>query len=445
MTLLRPAERRDIVSTGSPTYNPMENPAVPLQSVGFDTIFGGANSDAGETVTPDTAAGVATFYRCMFLLSSVVGSCPLETFRRKNRQKIDDPPNPLFDPGNQDTSYTPFELMQFVMVYRLGWGNAYVFKKRGAAEQIIDLKPLHPDFVSVKPGVDGHKIFLVKKMRADGSIDEASKPGVFTDFEIMHIPSMGYNGLVGLSIVALMKQSLGTAIAADRLAARFYSRGTQLGGIIKVKAPLRDQKQAQGIKDRWMSRNAGVAHAGDVAVLDAETDFQSVTIPPDQLQFLESRRWQTTEVARWFGVPPHLVGDVEKSTSWGSGIEQQNLGLHAYTLSGHTTPIEQRITREVLVRGQYAAFNLDSLMRGSTQERYQALNVAAGGPWMTRNEARVSENKAPIKNKEYDELLPPQGVGSMNLPEDGAPPANGATPKPDKPATGSQAGEDDQE
>jgi HK97 family phage portal protein len=163
-----------------------------------------------------------------------------------------------------------------------------------------------------------------------------------------------------------------------------------------------------------MTKNAGVAHAGDVAVLDAETDFQSVTIPPDQLQFLESRRWQTTEIARWFGVPPHLVGDVEKSTSWGTGIEVQNVGLTTYTLRGHTDPIEQRHTREVVqTRGHRARFNLDDLMRGSTAERYTALASAVGGPWMTRNEARKGEKRMPLGDPEYDELLPPQGIGPV--------------------------------
>jgi HK97 family phage portal protein len=172
--------------------------------------------------------------------------------------------------------------------------------------------------------------------------------------------------------------------------------------------------------------------AGDVAVLDAETDFQSVTIPPDQLQFLESRRWSTTEIARWFGVPPHLVGDVEKSTSWGTGIEVQNVGLTTYTLRGHTDPIEQRFTREVVTtRGHKGRFNLDTLMRGSTVERYAALAQSVGGPWMTRNEARRSEDLEPLTtDAEYDELLPPQGIG----PTDEAPPGQ------QKPAQGNPQG-----
>lgn len=441
MTLFRPVEQRAVVTSGSPTFNPFENPAVPLQSVGFDNVFGGNKSDAGPSVTPDTAAAVATFYRCLFLLSSVVASCPIEVYRKRDHEQID---NDLFDSANEDMTYTQFELWQLVMVYRLIWGDSFVFKKRDEREHIIDLKPLYPELVKVDLERDPRdrslrKVFLVKKLRDDGTIDETAKPQVFTDFEIMHIPGLGFDGLQGLPVVKLMAQSLGTAIAADQLAARFYSQGSQLGGIIKVKAPLRNQTQAEGIKNRWMQNNAGVAHAGNVAVLDAETDFQTITIPPDQLQFLESRRWQTTEIARWFGVPPHLVGDVEKSTSWGSGIEVQNIGLNTYTLKGHICPVEQRVTREVVqTRGHVAKFNLDELMRGSTLERYQALGQAAGGPWMTRNEARISENKKPIDKPEYNELLPPQGIGPTDEP--GNAPDGGTDAKP---SNDSDQGDDD--
>ncbi len=428
MAFFRP-ERREANYTYGAAYNPFENPAVPLESVGLDTVFGNG-STAGPNVTQQTAAGIATFYRCLFLLSSVVASCPIEVFRKRTHEQLE---HPLFDPNNDDMTYTQFELWQLVMIYRLAWGNSFVFKKRDGFDRIIDLKPLHPDFVSVKLDRDsGRKIFLVKRVRPDGTVDEGVKPYVYTDWEIMHIPGMSYDGLQGLPITTLMTQSVGTAMAADSLAARFYSSGTQLGGILKIKAPLKDQTQAEGIKQRWMQKNAGVAHAGEVAILDAETDWQSITIPPEQLQFLESRRWQTTEIARWFGVPPHLVGDVERSTSWGTGIEVQNLGLHVYTLSGHITPIEQRATREIVqTRGQSAKFNLDSLMRGTTQERYQALNVATGGPWMSRNEARISENRKPMPKPEYDELLPPPGIG----PE--APPTASPAPVSHQPQQGS--------
>jgi HK97 family phage portal protein len=423
VTFFRAAETRAVVS-GSATYNPFENPSTPLASVGFDGIWSTNKNDAGQTVTPDTAAGVATFFRCISVLSTLVAASPIQVYRKQEDVTAN---HPLLDEANTDMTYTQFELWQLVMVYRLVWGNSFVFKKRGLISgNVIDLKPIHPDFVKVTVE-QGQKVFYVKRMKSDGTPDNVAPAQRFTTNEIMHIPGLGYDGMQGHKVVDLMAQTLGTSMAADRLAAKFYSKGSQLGGIIKVKVPLASQNQAEGIKSRWNNVHAGVDNAGDVAVLDAETDYQNVTIPPDQLQFLESRRWSTTEIARWFGIPPHIVGDVEKSTSWGTGIEQQNLGLHSFTLDGHTIPIQQRVTREVVsTRGQRAKFNTDRLVRGNLSERYQALVTAAGGPFMSRTEARKIENLAPLDNKEYDELLPPQGIGPMDeAPQDQPEPKQG--------------------
>src|SRR5262249_45462575 len=223
-------------------------------------------------------------------------------------------------------------------------------------------------------------------------------PLILTTFEVMHIPGFGYNGIIGLSPIQKAHRTIGTAIAADKLAARFYSKGTLLSGVIKVKAPLASQTQADKIRNRWVQKSGGVSHGAEVAVMDAETEFQPLTIPPDSLQFLESRRWQTTEIARLFGIPPHLVGDVEKSTSWGTGIEQQNVGFVAYTIASYTERIQQRVSREIVnTRGQYAEFDLTKLMRGDTAERFTAYANGIQWGWLTRNEARAAENLEPIE------------------------------------------------
>lgn len=426
MPIFRPVERRGAVATGSPAFNPFENPAVPLASVGFDGVWG-TEQDAGEAVTVEGSLVLPIVYRCVDLLTNVIASCPLQVWRKRDLQEID---NPLFDPANDEMTYTPYELVQLSGAYMALWGNTFIFKKRDNFDRIIDLKPLYPDLVEVKVDREGsgRKIFLVKHLDAQGNPDEGRKPQVFTDFEIMHIQRLGIDGMQGLSPIQQAQRTVGTAIAGDRLAGRFLRNGSQLGGIIKIKAPLKSQAQAEGIKARWNASHAGVAAAGDVAVLDAETDYQNVTIPPDQLQFLESRRWQTTEIARMFGIPPHLVGDVEKSTSWGTGIEVQNIGFEAYTISAYTTPYEQRTTREVVnVRGQYAAFDMTKLMRGSTQERYGAYATALGAGWITGNEVRKKENMKPLKG--LNKPFPPKG-GAPQLTPDGQPNPGPGSPPP---------------
>lgn len=392
---------RSQFATGGATYNPFENPAVPLSSVALDGVFGtGVSSDSGENVGPDRALTIPTFFRCISLISGIIAGCPLLVFKNPGKKSIT---VPALDPANGDTLYTQFELWELVMVHLLMWGNAYVLKVRDGLSRVTDLQPIHPSRVTPVP-IPGGKKFLVKPLDANGQTSGTPVP--YSSDQIMHIPALGYDGIAGLSVVDYARQAVGTALAGDRLAAKFYSQGTQLSGILKTAIPLSSQNQADELKRRWRMKNSGINNAADVAILDAETDFQPLTIPPDQLQFLDARRWQTTEIARMFGIPPHLVGDVEKSTSWGSGIEQQNTAFVAYTLGQWANRIEQRVTREVVqTRGQSASFDFSSLLRGDMTERFTAYAAAIQWGFMTRNEARLREDWEPIEG--LDQPLTP--------------------------------------
>lgn len=421
MSLFRPRETRDIA--GSPTYNPFDNPAVPLASVAFDNVYGllsRQNNSSGETVTVDRALALPTVWRCIGLLSTVIAGCPLQVYKDPGKKLIK---VPAIDPNNPATTYTQFELNELIVAHLGLWGNAYVRKIRNAADAIVDLIPINPALV--KPNLDnkGNKIFEVRIVNPDGTYQRTQ---TYTTFEIMHIPGLGYDGVKGLSPLQVAAQTYGTAMAADKLAARFFTAGSQLSGIIKVKVPLTEQSQADEIRRKWQMTHAGVGHSSEVAVLDAETDFQPLTIPPDSLQFLESREWQASELARMYGIPPHLIGDESKSTSWGTGIEQQNIGFVAYTVAGWTTRMEQRYTREIVnTRGQYAVYDLTELMRGSTAERFDAYATAIQWGWLTRNEARIKEDLEPIDG--LDEPLTPLNMALTDV--TGVAPTAGLTPK----------------
>jgi HK97 family phage portal protein len=407
-------ERRD---TGG-IHNPFESPTIPLSSLALDNIYGTpGSSDTGENVTPDTALALPTFWRCIGLLSTVIAGCPLKTYKDPGKQIVK--PR-ILDPNNPNMTYTQYELWELVVIHIGIFGNAYVRKIRGpgptgpSSGPIIDLIPIVPSRVQIKLDDDGNKIFEVRPINPNtGTVLADKKPVILTTFEVMHIPGMGYDGIKGLGVVEKASRTLGTAIAADRLAAKFYSKGSMLSGVINVKAPLARQAQADAIRNKWLQKHGGVGHAAEVAVLDAETTFQPLTIPPDQLQFLQSRRWETTEIARWFGIPPHLVGDVEKSTSWGTGIEQQNVGFIDYTVSGWTNRMQQRVARELVpARNQYSEFDLDRLMRGSMTERFTAYAIAIQWGWLTRNEARIKENMPTIDG--LDEPLTPLNMQAGN-------------------------------
>jgi HK97 family phage portal protein len=393
---------RSQFATGGATYNPFENPAVPLSSVALDNMFGSAGAnDSGQQVTIDSALSVPTVYRCVSLISGLIAGCPLEVFKNPGKKLIT---VPALDPLNADTMYTQYELWELVMAHLLLYGNAYVLKVKNGLDRVVDLRPIWPGRVTPKM-VKGSKIFLVKKMTVDGALSPG-EPDVYTTDQLMHVPGLGYDGLAGMSPIMLMKQAVGTALAGDRLAARFYANGTQLAGILKTAVPLTSESQADELKRKWAIKNSGIGNAGQVAVLDAETEFQPLTLAPDELQFIEARRWETTEIARMYGIPPHLVGDVEKSTSWGTGIEEQNTAFVAYTLAAWANRIEQRVTREVVqVRGQSATFDFSTLLRGDMTERFTAYATAIQWGFLTRNEARIREDWEPIEG--LDEPLTP--------------------------------------
>jgi len=433
MTLLnaRGVERR---ASGTGIINPFENPSVPLSSVGLGSIFDSlTQTDSGESVTPDNAMVLPTVYRCVGLLATVIAGCPLRTFRDPG--KVEQFPQ-ILDKSNNTMVYTQYELWELVVVHLALWGNAFVRKIRNpATDMIVDLQPVYPGRVKVhrvnqreaaRTGVPvGTKIFEVKRVSDEGDLLEQN-PVIYTDYEIMHIPGMGYDGLQGLSPIQYAARTLGTAMAGDKLAAKFYAKGSILSGIIKIKAPLANQQQADTVRAKWLQKMGGLGNAAEVGVLDAGTDFQQLTIPPDALQFLESRRWQTNEIARMFGIPPHLVGDVERSTSWGAGIESQNVGFVSYTVAGWTGRMEQRISREVInIRKQYSEFDLDRLMRGSMAERFAAYTQGIAAGWMTRNEARIKENMVPLPGLDEPVLALNMGAGDKGLPSPGT--ANAAS------------------
>lgn len=388
---------------GQSTYNPFERPSMPLASLALDGILGSGAGGAGEAVDPLAGIAVPTAFRCIAIISTVVASCTVEVISKTGDAD-------RWDVLDNLVSYTAFEIQEILAAHLAGWGNFCARKVKSAAGTLIDLQPIDPADIEIKR-IKGKKIFRIKKRDADGKpVMSASQPNMglyedLTESEVFHIPGFGFDGLKGVSPILMAGQMFGTAIAADKLAGRFYSNGQQLSGVIKVKAPLANQSQADAIKHQWNSNHAGIGNAGGVAVLDSETDFMPITISPDALQFLQSRQWQASEVAKMFGIPAFMISE---QTTWGTGIEQQWQGFVTMTLRSYTDRTEQRFTREFLPRGKYAEFDLDRLMRGSMMERYQAYGQAIGWGWMARNEARVKERMKKLPG--LDEPLEPQSM-----------------------------------
>lgn len=392
--------------------NPFENPSISLSDASLLTIFGGEPTVAGVQVNePGAVSTSIAVYRAISLLAGLVAGLPLNAFRIRDKTRV--AVSALTD--HEEAPYTQYELWELVMTHLLGWGNSYCEKIRDGAGRVDSLRPINPDRVKPRlmPPGDGMPALKVFEV----TVTDGQPPVPYTNYEIMHIPGLGYDGLLGLSPIGVARQAIGISRAADDLAGRLYANGNLMSGILTTDKTL-TQDQADALKSRWREKMQGAKHAHDVAVLDTGTKFQTLTISPEDAQFLESRRWQTIEIARLYGIPPHLLGDVEKSTSWGTGIEQQNIGLVTYSVRPWLHRIEQRVSREIVSPStQVARFDVNALLRGDAAARAAYYTQGIQWGWLTRNEARAGEEMQPIDG--LDEPLTPLNMKAGTSDVDG--------------------------
>lgn len=382
-----------------------ENPTLPLTSTALAEWLTGASTSAGVAVTEQRVLGLPAYYRALSLTAGTLAGLPLKVYRNGTRERVRirtvlDSPNPR---------QTPFEFWFTLYSTAIAWGNGYGRKVRNTGGQVAQVWPLRPSQVRVE-GVDpterdpAGKLFLVT--------DRAGTEHRWTSHEVFHLPYLSPDGLSGVRPLQAFRQSLGIAIAADDSAANFYANGSRISGVLRTEQTL-TETQANDLKARWKKLTSGPANAGDIAVLDAGGEFKPIAIPPADAQLLESRRWSVSEVARMVGTPPHLIGDVERSTSWGTGIEEQVLGWVKFTLGQWITLSEQRVTRELLPGGWdsgswYAEAALEGLLRGDAAARAALYHSGIVDGWLNRNEVRGYENLEPVDG--LDEFIVPSNM-----------------------------------
>lgn len=374
-------------------FRNLENPSVGVSGTNVLRALDGARSDAGIHVTPETAMRFSTVYRCVALIAGTIAAMPLHTYRRGQDGHRSPYDSPLLRDPHPDQ--TPYELWEYLISSDLLWGNASAWKTRDASGRIAQLWPLLPSDVNIErtrptTANPSGKVFEV--------IDPPSgSQRAFTRDEVFHIPALSMDGYKGLSpIQHVARQSVGIGLAAERFGARMFSRGALLQGILRTEQKLKEP-DAQRLQDRWRQRTSGDSAQWDIPVLDAGATFQPIGLPPADAQYIEVRKFQVDDVARVYGIPPHLVGSVEKSTSWGSGIEQQNIGLVVYTLRQWTTRIEQRVTKELLPAGAYAKFSMDALLRGDARSRAEFYTKLRNAGAITGSEIRSLEDFEPLE------------------------------------------------
>lgn len=357
----------------------------------------GANV-AGVNVNESSSLGLTAVYRAVSLISGAIAGLPLKTYRDTpdgRRERV----SSFLDEPNGPDGMTRFEWVELVMCHLLLHGNAYLIHQYGGAGQLVGLVPAHPSVVQVKqPDTaeekarfgDWPKMFVVNLR--DGR-DLQLSPG-----DLTHIPALSLDGLKGVAPIEAHRQAIGAGLAGDMAAARMFGSGMLLGGMVSANEDL-NEDDAQEIVDGIKAKTAGAKHAGDIAFINAQLTFHPWTVPARDAQFIESRAHQIEEVSRIFGVPPHLLGQTDKQTSWGTGVAEQNRGLARYTLMAWTSRIEQRL-RRLLPRPRFVEFDYSGFLQPSPEVEIPLLIQQVQAGLLTVNEARAIRNMEPLPESE---------------------------------------------
>jgi HK97 family phage portal protein len=377
-----------------------------------------AYTASGVPVTDDTAMQLIAVSACVRLLSDAVSGLPFDAVKADGeiRKTIEPPPAIIADPfGGATSSALPTRRQGFVMmmVSLLLRGNAYcLVLARDSYGRPVRLRVLHPDRVDCTFDAYGRRTYKIDRQPVDSPDD------------IIHIVGMAYpESPTGMSVISYARQAIGLGLAAEEFGARFFGEGAHMTGVVEIDADL-DVGRARQIKENFTASHGGLKNSHTVGVLSGGAKWKPISVAPEDAQFLGTRAAQNLDIAMLFGIPPHMLGQVDKTTSWGTGIEQQGLGFLAYTLSAWLGRFEDAWSA-MLPRPQSARFNADALLRTDTAGRYAVYSAARSAGILTTNEIRSLENYGPIEGG--DDIAAPLNSSAPKLTKD-----NGASPSAQK-------------
>ena len=363
---------------------------------GWSFLFGGTTS--GKAVNERTAMQTSAVYACVRILAESVAGLPLHVYERTaNGSKSTKPSHPLYrllhdEPNREMTS---FVFRETLMSHLLLWGNAYAQIIRDGRGFPIALYPLLPDRMAVDRNESGELVYTYQSDKGQVKLRREN---------VLHIPGLGFDGLIGYSPIAMAKNAVGLALATEDYGAAFFANGANPGGVLEHPGVIKPE-QADRLRESWQSQFGG-ANAHKVAVLEEGLKFHQMSIPPEQAQFLETRKFQINEIARIFRVPPHMVGDLEKSSF--SNIEQQSLEFVKYTLDPWVVRWEQSLQQALILPSEKATifikFNLDGLLRGDYQSRMQGYSTGIQNGFMSVNDVRGLEDMNLLTAEEGGDL-----------------------------------------
>ena len=343
-------------------------------------MFGGNPTAAGVSITPESALTIPSVYAAVSLVAETIGHFPIKVQRSTEAGHEDDRQHPLWSvlhdlPNPELTSIEMRSAQQGHLMLR---GNAYAEIERDTSGRVRALWPLRPDMMTVTRDAKKRIVYLYR-MPNGQDVKWIWNSATTQPAPILHVRGFGSDGLIGYSPATLHRETLGLSLAASEQGARFFSNAARPSGVLTTDVELSDEGRAR-LKKAWDATTRGLENAHRVAVLEQGIKWQQISFSPEDSQMLETMRDSDARIAAIFKVPPHMIGQVERSTSWGSGIEQQNIMFLQFSLMPWIVRWEQACARDLLSVKGFAThqikFVVQSLLRGDLTSRtqfYQAL------------------------------------------------------------------------
>ena len=387
----------------------------PKDVVSAAPTFYFGTSGSGKAVNANTAIQLSTVYACVRVISETVASLPLGIYEATdagNRKATDHPLYRLLH-DEPNTEMTSFILREVMLGHLLLWGNSYCQIIRTGRNKITGLYPLLPDKMTVDRDKNG--VLTYTYSTASG------QTVVLAPEDVLHIPGLGFDGVMGYSPIALEKNAIGLGIASEEYGSKFFSNGARPSGILTHPNTVKNPK---ALRESWNAAYGGSSNANRVAILEEGMRFEPIAIPNNEAQFLETRKFQVDEICRIFRVPPHLVGNLEHATF--SNIEHQSIDFAVHTIRPWLVRIEQSMNRALFSEQEkerfYVQFNIDGLMRGDYKSRMEGYAIGINNGFMCPNDIRSLENMNPIPAEEggnaflvNGNMLPLKMAGSAYL------------------------------
>ena len=381
-----------------------DKPVDKAADAGYSFLFGRTTS--GKPVNERTAMQTTAVYACVRILAEAVASLPLHVYEYQDdggKKLVHDHPLYYLLHDEPNPEMTSFVFRETLMSHLLIWGNAYAQIIRDGAGRVLGLYPLLPDKMDVQRDDRGNIYYVYSRNSDENPMFKEYGDIRLKAEDVLHIPGLGFDGLIGYSPIAMAKNAVGMTLACEEYGASFFANGANPGGVLEHPGVLKDPSM---VRESWNSVYRGVNNAHKIAVLEEGMKYQQIGIPPEEAQFLETRKFQINEIARLYRIPPHMVGDLDKSSF--SNIEQQSLEFVKYTLDPWVIRWEQSLQRSLLLPGEkgkyFIKLNVDGLLRGDYQSRMNGYAVGRQNGWFSANDIREMENMNPIPDEQGGNL-----------------------------------------